>query len=157
MDLAMEPLVAGERLTTLAALVVRFDDGDHVSALAWEVEDTDDLSVNPLLRALLRTEAEMLNRAADQTVDDRWPIRVDHESMPGSAAEELADRMAAAFVDWRAKAWFPHPTDPAHREVNRLAAALAKIAHREQKAREKIRHDVDRMFAMRASTKVTGP
>lgn len=150
----MQPTLAGETWTDLASAVARLDDGDvYLSHLLFTIEDEQDPRDLPLLRAILRVEADLLLRAADRLQADRGVMPPDHERLQGDACEELVDRIAAAFARWSASAWFPVAGTDDHASTVQLGARVDEIVARVAANHAEVEASV-RAMMQRARSKV---
>lgn len=147
--LEMEPLVGGERLTTLLELVTWFDAAygvEWLDADAYDLNDADEARSRPLRQALLRVEAEMVNRAADRIAGSQRREHISHDDFQSAAADELIDQIAASMAHWYATAWFPAPPDPAHRRVMALTRGFVEVLARVEREHDELDRRFDEMF-----------
>lgn len=127
----MQPMIAGETWTNLTSALVRLDDGDaYPSHLPYTIEDAQDPADAPLLRAILRVEAELLLAEADRVRPDRGLVPPDPDQLQGEACEELIRRLRAAFILWSCSAWFEAMPPEDRSAAARLAADAEMITMR---------------------------
>ena len=127
----MQPKIAAESWSDLASSVIRLDDGDvYLGHLPYALEDAQDPADAPLLRAILRVQAELLRTAADRVRSDRGLVLPDLEQLQDEACEQLVRLLTDAFDAWSASAGF-HALHPADREAaTALAVRLGEISSR---------------------------
>ena len=148
----MQPVVAGEPWTVLATLIVEFDDGDGPSSMpcaieerSYDLDEHQQARSQPLVRALLRTQASLLVAEAARPAGRRGPQLLDSESLPERAAERLFVDVMAALVDWASTSWFPR-CDPDLGTVAKLAVPLLEIEAREDRRRQELERHIEEIL-----------
>jgi hypothetical protein len=139
----MQPTIAGESWSDLAAAVIRLDDGDvYLGHLPYALEEAQDPADAALLRAILRVQAELLRSAADRVRPDRGLRPPDPEQLQDEACERLVQLLAAGFDQWSASAWFHTLTAEDRATATGLGTKLSAISARVARNHAVVRAEV---------------